>query len=1160
MKGFKIVILMLILFISLGAACAAQPSTGEDSIDANSNDLETSQNDIYSENKLNNTFTDLNELIKNSGNVLEIDRDYKYSNDIDYRTRISIAQNDFTINGNNHILDGSNLTRIFHITGKNVIINDLVFISGYAKNEGGAIYNLGQLRLNNVTFISNYAGDSGGAISNMDNGTLECYEARFIDNYAEIGSAVHARRSMTQVSDAYISSKSPNKFGQISVLYCELDLDNITFEDTVSSYAPALYIRNSNCTIVNSRFRNLTGQISAGAIAIKSSNNIHIENCEFINTRSSKNAGAINADILGSEETNGTVVILDCLFKDTSSSFGGAYIQLGGTLLMNNTNFTNGRAGFNGGSLYLSHGNCTIGNCTFDSNGVEIYEDYPTYGGAIYADNCTLTITHSRLINNTAYLGDAIYGYDLSCFISNSTFSDNVNDIFTYFDKKTDIRDNTYSSNDSISLNNTFYPSCVEGTGMELTLLNNTINVTTLPSRFDLRDWGWVSPVRDQGRMGACWAFGSTGALESAFLKTVGIATDFSENNMQNTGIEFSIYGSPSPEGGAYGMYLNYLLTWLGAFPQDADTYDEIGKISPLIRTNNDVHIQDAIFILNNDVPDGTPLKSAILKYGSLCVNYYAQPTYDPKNPWFNDRTSAQYCNKSIGSNHVVSIVGWDDNYPKENFIITPPGDGAWIVKNSWDTDWGRNGYFYLSYYDKTLLGNNKSVAVGFVIENTVPYNKNYQYDYISYLITFKNSSSQGNSNFTFANQFEALDDDLIAAVGTFFKEADCRYEIGIYVNDKLKLVQEGISPYYGYQTIKLNSYIPVKEGDIFKVVMTSKFMPYTDMKEFRWGVAENSSFIYDANAGEWYDFFLRNNSIANIKVYTVAGDSRLDTEIISNTSMAVLVTDLAEGTSRFNLTLVSDDTALANKTVSITFNGETGEFTTDENGMISYEMPVASAGSYTIDMEFEGDADYMPSNASASVNVIKEQSKIYLRNALYFVTQTKMVRVTLWDSKDNPIAGKTVYISMYDQKYSGITDENGDAYIRVGVGYGNHTATVSFEEDGEYLASNRTGVIRVIKETPSLMLPGAYTIFKAADSTKTIKVYLKDRYDKPLLPGTKVFVTINGKQYVGSIDTEGIASININLNKAGVYNVELYYTGNTAYNAVKRTTKITIT
>ena len=147
-----------------------------------------------------------------------------------------------------------------------------------------------------------------------------------------------------------------------------------------------------------------------------------------------------------------------------------------------------------------------------------------------------------------------------------------------------------------------------------------------------------------------------------------------------------------------------------------------------------------------------------------------------------------------------------------------------------------------------------------------------------------------------------------------------------------------------------------------------------------------------------------------------------------------------------------------------------------------------------------------------------------------------------------------------YGLKYSGVTDEEGNAYIRVGVGFGNHPATVSFEGDDQYNSDSKTDRVRVIKETPSLMLPGAYTKFKATDKIKTIKVYLKDRYNKPLLVGTKVFVTINGQQYVGVTDLEGIATINLqNLNKAGTYDIDLYYTGNTAYNAVRKTTKITI-
>ena len=127
-------------------------------------------------------------------------------------------------------------------------------------------------------------------------------------------------------------------------------------------------------------------------------------------------------------------------------------------------------------------------------------------------------------------------------------------------------------------------------------------------------------------------------------------------------------------------------------------------------------------------------------------------------------------------------------------------------------------------------------------------------------------------------------------------------------------------------------------------------------------------------------------NQTACLKVYTVAVDSKLNTSITADDSLTVSVSNLIDG-QMFNLTLTSAGEALANRTIAITFNGETNQYMTDENGMISYELPVVNAGNYTIDMEFAGDVLHNPSNASAMVTVIKEQSRIYLRNALYFVT-----------------------------------------------------------------------------------------------------------------------------------------------------------------------------
>lgn len=96
-------------------------------------------------------------------------------------------------------------------------------------------------------------------------------------------------------------------------------------------------------------------------------------------------------------------------------------------------------------------------------------------------------------------------------------------------------------------------------------------------------------------------------------------------------------------------------------------------------------------------------------------------------------------------------------------------------------------------------------------------------------LYVFHSSSNPLNRNLSqvyYANEFEALGNNLIAAVGTYFSSSCGKYEISIYVNDILKHTQNETSAFGGFSTVKLNNYIPVNKGDIFRAVIKGVNVP----------------------------------------------------------------------------------------------------------------------------------------------------------------------------------------------------------------------------------------------------------------------------------------------------------------------------------------------
>ena len=151
-------------------------------------------------------------------------------------------------------------------------------------------------------------------------------------------------------------------------------------------------------------------------------------------------------------------------------------------------------------------------------------------------------------------------------------------------------------------------------------------------------------------------------------------------------------------------------------------------------------------------------MKKALMEYGAVATSiYWSSSNLKGKNYYYSGGAT---------SNHAVVIVGWDDTYSRNNFKTTPEGDGAWIIKNSWGTSGGDKGFYYVSYYDTRCAPVDKPYSTyTFVLNDTIKFDKNYQYDVPGWTDFFLNSSS----TVWYKNKFVATDDEYLAAVSTYF-------------------------------------------------------------------------------------------------------------------------------------------------------------------------------------------------------------------------------------------------------------------------------------------------------------------------------------------------------------------------------------------------------
>lgn len=370
-----------------------------------------------------------------------------------------------------------------------------------------------------------------------------------------------------------------------------------------------------------------------------------------------------------------------------------------------------------------------------------------------------------------------------------------------------------------------------------------------LPESYSSVEQGYITSVKNQGDTGTCWAHAAIAACEASLIKNNGYTKDL---NLSELNLAFSSYHTMTDKlglfdsktvslidyiysGGNYDQAMISLANWNGVVSEDANhsqytseklfltnvqEFDVYNKESQYCY--DEAHLSNCYSVAGDDI---STIKKYLLEFAAgathINVDNYNGDTFAYYSPYYLLLT---------GYEHGVTIVGWDDNFPKESCSvdgIMPLNDGAWLIKNSWGTDCGIDGYMWVSYEDSYVI---KDGVTFFEFESADNYTYNYGYDDLTGKYSINNEGVKVGNDVKMANVFTAQgDNEQLKAVSFYTTNENLNYEAYIYTGiTQSNSPTEGLPvasmsgniPIKGYHTIKLDKPISLEKGEKFSVVI----------------------------------------------------------------------------------------------------------------------------------------------------------------------------------------------------------------------------------------------------------------------------------------------------------------------------------------------------